>query len=194
MQQDKPTLRRELRARRRTFVAALDPATRALLFLRPPAPIARLMEAMPGDAAIGLYAARRDEAPTLAYARWFAERGRQVALPWFADQDAPMRFRLWTDPWAPDSLETGPFGDQPAADAREAIPPLLFMPLVGFTADGKRLGQGGGHYDRWLEAHRATAIGLGWDCQQVEALPVEPHDAPLAAIVTPTRLYECARP
>jgi 5-formyltetrahydrofolate cyclo-ligase len=67
---------------------------------------------------------------------------------------------------------------------------VLFVPVVGFTEDGARLGQGGGHYDRWLAAHPgAVAIGLAWDCQRVDALPVEPHDAPLAAVVTPTRLY-----
>jgi 5-formyltetrahydrofolate cyclo-ligase len=67
------------------------------------------------------------------------------------------------------------------------------VPLVGFSADGARLGQGGGHYDRWLAAHpEATALGLGWDCQLVEDLPLEAHDQPLTAIITPTRLYEAS--
>ncbi len=40
---------------------------------------------------------------------------------------------------------------------------VLFVPLVGFTAQGQRLGQGGGHYDRWLEAHPdAVPIGMAW--------------------------------
>jgi 5-formyltetrahydrofolate cyclo-ligase len=70
------------------------------------------------------------------------------------------------------------------------VPDVLFVPLVGFTADGGRLGQGGGHYDRWLEAHPETkAIGLAWDCQLADDLPREPHDRPLLAVVTPTRLY-----
>jgi 5-formyltetrahydrofolate cyclo-ligase len=62
--------------------------------------------------------------------------------------------------------------------------------LVGFTQDGARLGQGGGHYDRWLAANRdAVALGLAWDCQLVDDLPVEEHDQPLRAVITPTRLY-----
>lgn len=66
----------------------------------------------------------------------------------------------------------------------------MFVPCVGFTADGGRLGQGAGHYDRWLAAHpSAVAIGLAWDCQLVDELPTEPHDHPLDAVVTPTRLY-----
>ena len=33
------------------------------------------------------------------------------------------------------------------------------------------------------------AIGLAWDCQLVDDLPTEPHDCPLNAVITPTRLY-----
>jgi 5-formyltetrahydrofolate cyclo-ligase len=70
------------------------------------------------------------------------------------------------------------------------MPDVLFVPLVGFTARGDRLGQGGGHYDRWLAANpHVPAIGLGWDCQLVEDLPREDHDRPLSAVVTPTRLF-----
>ena len=69
-------------------------------------------------------------------------------------------------------------------------PDVLFVPLVGFTPEGARLGQGGGHYDRWLEAHPTTlAIGLGWDVQAVDELPVEAHDRSLDAVITPTRMY-----
>ena len=64
------------------------------------------------------------------------------------------------------------------------------MPLVGFTEQGDRIGQGGGFYDRWLAAHPDTlAIGMAWDVQKVDELPVEDHDMPLTAIITPTRIY-----
>jgi 5-formyltetrahydrofolate cyclo-ligase len=36
---------------------------------------------------------------------------------------------------------------------------------------------------------RNEAIGLAWDCQLADDLPREPHDRPLLAVVTPTRLY-----
>ena len=78
---------------------------------------------------------------------------------------------------------------QPRALAQAAIPTVVFVPLVGFTTAGARLGMGAGHYDRWLKAHPETLpIGLAWDCQEVSALPLEAHDQPLAAIVTSTRL------
>lgn len=187
--EDKQNLRRELRAMRRDHVAALPRATRALLFLRPPAPVAALV---PEGTLVGLYHAAPNEAPTRSYAKWLYENGRRLALPWFADREAPMAFRRWDDPFEDQGLEPGPFGAlQPSAEAEEVIPGALFVPLVGFTAQGDRLGQGGGHYDHWLAGHpQVVPIGLAWDCQLVDTLPRESHDRPLRAVVTTTRFYE----
>jgi len=184
----KKSLRKSLRAERRRHVAALPDATRGLLFRVPPAPLAALIRA---GASVGLYRATREEAPAAAYARHFSEAGHAITLPRFADRDAPMEFALHSDPFGESDLETGPLGLlQPLAEAEVAVPDVLIVPLIGFTAGGHRLGQGGGHYDRWLAAHPAViAIGLGWDCQLVDSLPHEVHDRPLAAVVTPTRLY-----
>lgn len=191
--ESKAALRRHYRALRREHVAALPQSMRALLFARPPVPVVRLI---PEGATVGLYYPHPHEAPTLAYARWLHENGRKLALPRFDHRDAPMAFHAWADPFSEeDELEVGPFGVlQPSADSRPVVPDLMFVPLLAFTADGARLGQGGGHYDRWLDAHAdRLAIGLAWDAQLADSLPHEPHDRPLAMIVTPTRLYEGAR-
>ena len=102
-----------------------------------------------------------------------------------------MTFREHTDPFARSDLEHGPFGLlQPSADAPICHPQLLFVPLVGFTEDGRRLGQGGGFYDRYLAKHpQSIAIGLAWDVQLIEDLPSEEHDMPMRAIITPSRLF-----
>jgi 5-formyltetrahydrofolate cyclo-ligase len=184
----KQDLRATLRRLRKAHVAGLDPRTRALVLMRPPA----LLAARAGEGAtVGLYHAIGAEAPTRGFAKWFHENGRRVALPWFAAADAPMQFREWRDPWGDDGLVAGPHKAlQPAADAAEVTPDCVIVPLLGFTADGHRLGQGGGHYDRWLERHAGVcAIGLAWDCQLLGELPLEAHDRRLDAVVTPTRLY-----
>lgn len=185
---EKSTLRSRLRAQRREHVAQLDPATRALVLHRPPAPLLALV---PEDAAIGLYHAGPHEAPAGGYARFFHERGHRLSLPRFAHRESPMEFAAWTDPWDESDCEVGPFGLlQPSPEAEALAPDLLFVPLLGFTAAGARLGQGGGHYDRWLAQHpQVPAIGLAWDVQRVGALPLEAHDRPLLAVVTPTRIY-----
>lgn len=184
----KNTLRTELRAARRTYVDALPDATRALLFLRPPRPVTDMI---PQGATIGLYRATPNEAPTASYARFFYEAGHRIALPRFTSRDSAMEFATFSDPFGETDLESGPYQmAQPEISAPAVTPDVLFVPLVGFTDDGHRLGQGGGHYDRWFEANPGvTAIGLAWDCQLVDTLPLEAHDHHLAAVVTPTRLY-----
>ncbi len=188
---EKKTLRGELKTKRRDAVETLPPAMRGLVFRHPPAP---LLAMIPEGAIIGLYHATTYEAPTAAYAQWFHERGFPIALPWFAARGAAMRFRLWIDPYG-DLMEPDPYGAlQPPVDAVEVVPGTVFVPLVGFTAQGERLGQGGGHYDRWLSANpSALPIGLAWDCQKVDTLPSEAHDQHLAGVVTPTRFYERGR-
>jgi len=189
---EKQALRARLRAARRAHVAALPASMRGLVFLRPPSPVAALV---PEGSIVGLYHAVGAEAPAGGYARWLLENGRSLALPWFANRESPMQFRRWADPFNDSDLEPGPWGAlQPCAAADELTPGTVFVPLLGFTAAGVRLGQGGGHYDRWLEANPQTmALGLGWDCQLCDSLPIEPHDVHLRGVITPTRFYEGTR-
>lgn len=184
----KHSLRRSLRKARRDHVAALPGAIRALLFKRPPAP---LMELIPAAATIGLYHASAAEAPAASYARFFFEAGHQIALPRIGDAEGAMEFHSYSDPFEDSDLEPGPHGlMEPSRNADVMTPDVVFVPLLGFTAGGARLGQGGGFYDRWLASHPGViAIGLAWDMQLADDLPREPHDMPLNAIVTPTRLY-----
>jgi 5-formyltetrahydrofolate cyclo-ligase len=183
----KKQLRDELRSKRKAHAAALPPEVSALVFNRPPA---RVLDLVPEGATIGLYRSDEGEAPSRGYIRFFFERGNTIALPRVTTLDKPMEFRLHTDPWEESDLESGVWGlRQPGLGAPLLVPDVLFMPLVGFTAGGDRLGQGGGYYDRYLAAHpQVTAIGMAWDIQEVPELPIEPHDMRLSAIITPTRI------
>jgi len=186
--QSKTKLRKTLRKARQEHVLAQPDNIRALLFHRPPAP---LLKTIASDAVIGLYHSTSDEAPASGYAKFFQESGHTIALPSFTSEAADMQFRHHSDPYEHSDLARGPFAImQPVDDVDVIVPDLVFVPLIGFTAEGARLGQGGGHYDRWLAAHPGRiAIGLGWDVQLCEDLPIEPHDIALDAIVTPTRIY-----
>lgn len=183
----KKALRKELRAKRRDFAATLPREVSALVFNRPPG---RALELIPEGASIGLYRSDPGEAPSAGYIRFFYELGHPIALPRITTLAEEMTFRLHTDPFGESDLEEGPLGlRQPRSDAEVVEPDVLLMPLVGFTATGERLGQGGGFYDRYLASHQDTiAIGMAWDVQEVPELPLEPHDMKLAAIITPTRV------
>ena len=59
---------------------------------------------------------------------------------------------------------------------------------MAFDPGGRRLGYGGGYYDRTLAALRTSgdvlAVGFAFAAQQMPGLPVEPTDQPLDAVVT----------
>ena len=187
MAQRKQQLRTELRRKRVEHAGSLPPEVSALVFNRPPG---RVLDLVPEGATIGLYRSDAGEAPSANYIKFFFERGHPITLPRVTTLDKPMEFRLHTDPYEESDLESGVWGlRQPGLKALVVTPEVLFMPLVGFTARGDRLGQGGGYYDRYLAAHPQTAaIGMAWDVQEVPELPTELHDIRLSAIVTPSRV------
>ncbi|WP_420391589.1 5-formyltetrahydrofolate cyclo-ligase [Acuticoccus sp.] len=88
-----------------------------------------------------------------------------------------------------DELVPGPFGLREPSGGTRVAPQLLLVPLLAFTRRGDRLGYGKGHYDRYLAWHPGVrAVGLAYAAQEVDALPVEAHDAQLWAILTEQEL------
>ncbi|MDX6723959.1 MAG: 5-formyltetrahydrofolate cyclo-ligase, partial [Solirubrobacteraceae bacterium] len=52
--------------------------------------------------------------------------------------------------------------------------------------DGRRLGQGGGSYDRALARVAAPVVAVVFDDEVLdEPIPVEPHDRRVAGVLTP---------
>jgi 5-formyltetrahydrofolate cyclo-ligase len=116
----------------------------------------------------------------------FAKLGAVILLPVVATRGAALRFRQASDPerYVPDA--EGILA--PPLEASEARPDIILAPLLAFDRFGGRLGQGGGYYDRTLAALRAgpgvLAVGLGFAAQEVDEVPLGPHDQFLDAICT----------
>ena len=70
----------------------------------------------------------------------------------------------------------------------ENIVDVCLVPGVGFDLNGNRLGRGKGFYDKLLPKLNCTKIGIAFECQLVENLPVEPHDAKVNLVITEKRL------
>lgn len=70
---------------------------------------------------------------------------------------------------------------------------LLVVPGVAFDRDGFRLGYGKGFYDRELSrlTGATVSIGLCYDFQLCDMLPIEDHDRQLDYIVTEKQLIPC---
>jgi 5-formyltetrahydrofolate cyclo-ligase len=72
-------------------------------------------------------------------------------------------------------------GQSPAGPLPEGA--VLLVPGVAFAPDGRRLGQGGGYYDRLLALHGGVSVGVGFACQRCAELPSEAHDRPVAGLI-----------
>ncbi len=93
-------------------------------------------------------------------------------------------------------LKKGQFGNQEPPKT-ELLPDdfqfdVIIVPVLGFDADGFRLGYGKGHYDRFL-AKQAGSLTIGLAYQDgfiADGLPHEPHDIPLSLVITEERIHE----
>lgn len=188
MDTDRKTLRAALRAGRRAIPAqqriagaeALAARLFALPFFPEEGPVAGYW-AMDGEIALHAWQLR-------------LPLGLTYCLPVLVEGalgDKRLRFA----PWRPgDALVSNRYGiPEPdvAADALldAAAMRLVVVPLVGFDAQGQRLGMGAGWYDRSFAFRRSASappwlVGAGFSAQRVDALPARAWDVALDAVCT----------
>lgn len=98
-----------------------------------------------------------------------------------------MDFHLVRDLTA--DIEPGAHGIPAPRSTCPLIPPdeldLIIVPGTAFTPDGKRLGYGGGYYDRYLpRCPQACILALALQEQILTDLPTEPHDLIIPCIIS----------
>ena len=73
---------------------------------------------------------------------------------------------------------------------------VVVVPALAVARDGVRLGRGGGYYDRALRHVRpgAALVAAVFDDELLDALPAEPHDRLVTAVVTPSGGWQDLRP
>ncbi len=184
----KTALRRELRARRCALAGGERP--RAALQA-----VARLLEApeLVGARVVAAFRGIRDEIDTGPLIGTLRESGRMVVLPRVVGRGQPLAFHLWRPG---DDLEEVAMGVlQPRADSPGLVPDLVVAPLLGFDGLGRRLGYGGGFYDRTLALLRrdrpTPAIGFAFELQRIDEVPTGPSDQPLDRVATELALHDC---
>jgi 5-formyltetrahydrofolate cyclo-ligase len=147
---------------------------------------------LPPGATVALYHPIKDELDTKPLAEALLDRGFEIALPVTPKKRARLTFRAFRDG---DPLHADRYGIMtPAEDAPEVRPMIIVTPLLAFTRDGRRLGYGGGYYDRTLATLRhegdVLAVGFAFAAQEVEAIPSGRHDERLDWIVTEREAIE----
>jgi 5-formyltetrahydrofolate cyclo-ligase len=114
------------------------------------------------------------------------EKKRHLAVPCVDSQNPELQHSQLT---SIEFLKKGNYGilDVPIekridVDLRELQ--LILVPGIAFDLSGGRLGYGKGYYDRFLDKTNAFKIGLCFQSQVVEKVPMENHDIRMHAIIS----------
>ncbi|GAB1643201.1 5-formyltetrahydrofolate cyclo-ligase [Krasilnikovia sp. MM14-A1259] len=99
----------------------------------------------------------------------------------------------WARYTGPDSLLPGPRGLREPAGPRLGVTAvttadLVVVPALAVDRAGRRLGRGGGSYDRALTRVSAATwtVALLHDGEVLDAVPSEPHDRRVRAVINPS--------
>ena len=137
------------------------------------------------ERSIGAYWPIKGEFDALpALFRWSeAEGERRIGLPVIDRETKQLRFHVWY-PGCP--MEEDAYDIPKPKDTELIVPTLLFVPCLGYSTGGYRLGYGGGFYDRTLATlqPKPFTVGLGFTQGYVDDFEPEPHDMPLDAMIT----------
>ena len=185
----KAELRQQAAIARKALVNA-DPEAPARLAAQSDIIIRMVQDERPAGV-VAAYMPIRSELSPLRLVAALVAQGIVTAMPETPSPGHPLIFRRW----APgDDLVDGPYGtSQPSPAAPVMVPRVILAPMLAFDSACWRLGYGGGFYDRTLAGlrdagQRVTAIGIAFDGQLVDKVPVGPFDMPLDAVLTPSGL------
>lgn len=147
-----------------------------------------------GRGSVSGFAAMPEELNVWPLLRRLHAAGVPLSLPVVEGKGRPLVFRAWRPG---DAMDKGVWGiPQPRPEQPVVEPDILLVPLLAFDAQGRRLGYGGGFYDRTLAGLRArkriVAVGLAYDAQRIDAVPHLDYDQRLDWVLTPSGSMRCS--
>ena len=181
---------RKQAAARRTALMESDPNAPARLAAQADIIINIAQQDAPAGS-VAAYMPIRSELSPLPLVAALSAAGIPTAMPETPSPGNPLVFRQWA---LGDDVVDGPYGtSQPSPAAPIVRPRVILAPMLAFDAGCWRLGYGGGFYDRTIagmrgDGHVVTVIGIAFDGQLVDKVPVGPFDMPLDAVLTPSGL------
>jgi len=141
---------------------------------------------------IAFYVSSKDnEVDTHAAIDRCIERDIEVLVPIVERGQHSM---IWSRIRSRDVLEPANFGIlEPPPEARERVDPrranLAIVPGIAFDTGCRRIGYGGGYYDRFMAEFDGPTIAPAHHVQIVPRIYSEPHDLNVAQVVTDMEVY-----
>lgn len=151
----------------------------------------RSLPEMAAAPALLVYLASKDnELDTLPLVERLLKEGRTVLVP----VGAKDRSLVWARLECLDEVAPSRFGIlEPRAEClRPTEVPrgaLAVVPGIVFSRDGGRIGYGAGYYDRFLSSFGGLKVGLAYEAQLADVVPLEPHDVPMDLVITESDTY-----
>jgi 5-formyltetrahydrofolate cyclo-ligase len=186
--------KRELRERMRAVRSEIPPSERAILAARAEARLLALPE-LQGASTVLMFYSFGTEIPTAVLVRRLLTRGWRVLLPYLTDGAEMEAGEIRPG----ESLEPTDYGPK-EPNRRVAVSPqevdVVVTPGLAFDRSGRRLGYGGGYYDRYLtRLHpHAVRIGIGFASQVLDRVPAEDDDELVDVIVTDGEVIRVSEP
>lgn len=144
---------------------------------------------------VALFASLPDELDTRPVFEAVRESGRTCLLPRCLPGNGLAFFPVEHF----DDLIPGRYGvREPSGEgeaARFRYGDLALIPGMAFDDAGRRLGRGGGYYDRSFAARdfrSPVRIGVAWQWQRIAEVPADETDLRVTAVVTEQSLVRCA--
>ncbi len=191
MDDEKRRLRKELLARR-------DKITTAQRVIRSADILERLfaLEAMRAASWVNFYVSYGSEVETTGMIAHALVRGKRVAVPKMDPAEKRLLLSELKDPVR--DLSPAPLGiPEPKPEAFRPVEAvgmdLIVTPGVAFDETGRRLGRGGGYYDRYLSdlSGKIPVVALAFELQMVPEVPEGARDIRVDWIITEKRVIKC---
>lgn len=177
--EDKNALRRRMKAAREGWEAAYRQAADAAI-----ARHVLASEAWRAAGTVFTYVSVGFEVDTRALIKAALREGKRVCAPRCLGKGR-MEARAVESPKA---LVRASYGLLEPAESAAIVPAeeidLILVPCLAADKSGRRLGYGGGYYDRFLRGAKGTSLCLCRGRALLDAVPQEAHDAPVDGIVT----------
>lgn len=143
---------------------------------------------------IFIYLGFGSEIDTMSYIQDFINDGKHIFIPRIDIKTKKMEAVEIT---SLDGLKENKYGILEPDNNKEEFYKnnleLIILPGVAFDHSGRRIGYGGGYYDRYLEDidKRIIKVALIYDFQLLENVPAEEHDIKADYIITETMSIKC---